>query len=44
MSHRTWIKRLELKNYRCFAHLTIDFDERLTVLYSGPRKSDSGLS
>lgn len=32
MPHRTWIKRLELKNYRCFAHLTIDFDERLTVL------------
>ncbi len=26
------ILRLELKNFRCFGHLTVDFDPRLTVL------------
>ena len=30
--HRTWLKRLELKNYRCFSQLVIDLDEHLTVL------------
>jgi predicted ATP-binding protein involved in virulence len=27
-----WLRRVELHNYRCFADLTVDFDERLTVL------------
>jgi predicted ATP-binding protein involved in virulence len=31
-SHRTWLRRVELRNYRCFADLSIDLDERLTVL------------
>jgi predicted ATP-binding protein involved in virulence len=30
--HRTWLRRVQLRNYRCFADLTIDLDERLTVL------------
>jgi predicted ATP-binding protein involved in virulence len=29
---RFWLQRLELQNYRGFKHLTVDFDERLTVL------------
>lgn len=29
---RFWLQRIELNNYRCFKHLTVDFDERLTVL------------
>jgi predicted ATP-binding protein involved in virulence len=31
-THRFWLKWLELRNYRCFTHLKIDLDERLTVL------------
>ena len=30
--HRMWLQRVELKNYRCFSHLSIDLDEHLTVL------------
>jgi len=29
---RLWLQRIELNNYRCFKHLTVEFDERLTVL------------
>ena len=29
---RFFLQRIELSNYRCFKHLTVDFDERLTVL------------
>ena len=29
---RFYLQRIELSNYRCFKHLTVDFDERLTVL------------
>lgn len=32
VSHRTWLQRIELLNYRCFRQLTVNFDERLTVL------------
>ncbi len=31
-SHRFWLRRIELLSYRCFRQLTVDFDERLTVL------------
>ncbi len=27
-----WLKHIELKNYRCFRSLHVDFDEKLTVL------------
>ncbi len=29
---RFYLQRIELSNYRCFKHLIVDFDERLTVL------------
>jgi predicted ATP-binding protein involved in virulence len=31
-SRRTWLRRIELRNYRCFSQLTVDLDEHLTVL------------
>lgn len=31
-SRRTWLKQIELRNYRCFEQLTVALDERLTVL------------
>lgn len=31
-SHRFWLQRIALRNYRCFRELTVDFDERFTVL------------
>lgn len=31
-SHRFWLQHIELLSYRCFRQLTVDFDERLTVL------------
>lgn len=31
-SHRTWLRQIELRNYRCFGQLTVDLDEKLTVL------------
>lgn len=30
--HRTWLKHLELENFRCFAKLKIEFDPQITVL------------
>lgn len=32
VSRRTWLQQLELRNYRCFSQLTVDLDEKLTVL------------
>ena len=32
VQQRFWLQSLELRNYRCFSELKIDFDERLTVL------------
>jgi predicted ATP-binding protein involved in virulence len=31
-SRRFWLQRIALKNYRCFQDITVDFDERLTIL------------
>jgi predicted ATP-binding protein involved in virulence len=31
-THRTWLRQIELRNYRCFGQLTVTLDERLTVL------------
>jgi len=31
-AHRTWLQQIEISNYRCFQHLTVDLDEKLTVL------------
>jgi predicted ATP-binding protein involved in virulence len=31
-SRRTWLKQIELRNYRCFEQLTVALDQRLTVL------------
>ena len=41
VSHRTWLKKIELRNYRCFGQVIVDLDERLTVLIA---KNGAGKS
>lgn len=31
---RTWLRRLDLKNFRCFKTISVDFDEQLTVFHA----------